>query len=113
MTGPTFKVATFVSIAALLAAYIYKQQTDDILKEHLQNVLTGLIKAERKVQLSEGPKVAIGLGACLDYFSKALGTFDVLGINPPTTPKHFNDIQNVDELSQVFTYFFQHGAAAE
>ena len=107
------KGGSVISIIIILAAYYYKRQSDEALQQHLQEVLSGLLRAEEKVSLPEQPKVAVGFGACQDIFSDAMEVLDKLGATPPEDPKHFNQITSMEDLERGFAYFFRHGAAAE
>ena len=107
------KSGSVFSIIVLLLAYVYKRQNDEALKQHLENILSGLLRAEQKVTLPEQPKVAVGFGACQDIFSNAVEVLDKLGAVAPENPKHFNQISSKQDLEKGFAYFFKHGAAAE
>ena len=107
------KSGSLISLTILLAAYFYKRQAEEELKDHLQKVLSGLIRAEKKVKLPNQPKVAVGFGACQDIFANAVDVLDKFGASPPDDPIHINQIKTREDLEQGFAYFFQHGAAAE
>ena len=110
-----FKTGTFLSILVILAAYFYKRQTNDsdVLRNRLNNVLSGLLRAERQVALGSEPKVAVGFGACLDVIGDAVDVLEKLGARSPDLPEHFNELESQEDLEKVFAYFFRHGAAAE
>lgn len=80
----------------------------------LSNVLNGLLKLETGSLVGDGvgrPRVAVGYGACRDVFVNAR---DLLRKSKFTsTPEHYNEIQNDQQLLKSFAYYFQHGAAAE
>lgn len=59
------------------------------------------------------PRVAIGYGACVDLFVEAAELLDGLKIQPPDRPGHFDEVEDVAQLGQMFAYFFRYGAAAE
>lgn len=105
--------AVSLSLVVLLVAYCYRSYTDKILKDRLDTVLNGLLRAERKVGLETRTKVAVGFGACLDGFANATELLEKLGAVPPKTPEHFSSIANKEEFEKVFAYFFRHGAAGE
>ena len=111
------KTGTFVSFLVILAAYliVYRRQTndDDVLRNRLDSVLSGLLRAERQVQLGRDPKVAVGFGACLDVIGDAVSVLDKLGAMSPHLPEHFDELESLEDLEKVFAYFFRHGAAAE
>lgn len=107
------KTGTFISSLVILAAYFYKRQTGDVLRNRLNNVLHGLLRAESQVELGFEPKVAVGFGACLDVIGDAVEVLDNLGARSPDFPEHFNELESLEDLEKVFAYFFRHGAAAE
>lgn len=115
--------STGILIAFL--AHFYRPETTSFWfsnrsdKERLENVLKALVWQEQSVQIPDlsqttsptKPRIAIGFGACHDLFVDA--SFMFSGEDPPDTPEHVNDITTYAEFQSVFTYFFQHGAAAE
>ena len=111
------KAGTLVSFLVILAAYmiVYRRQTNegDVLRNRLNSVLSGLLRAERQVQLGREPKVAVGFGACLDVIGDAVDVLDRLGARSPDSPEHFDELESLEDLEKVFAYFFRHGAAAE
>ena len=113
MATGQLKVCSALSLAVLLVAYFYKQHSDEILKQHLNNVLSGLLRAESKINMPPEKKVAIGFGSCLDVISVGTHVLDKLNSTPPLVPEHYNEIEKMEELEKVFAYFFRHGAAAE
>ncbi len=106
------KVGGMVSVVVVLAALLYRQDTHEELKEHMDHVLTALLRAEKKV-LPPQSRVAVGFGSCLDIIADGLDVFEKLGANPPDDPEHFNEVDNKEELEKLFAYFYRHGAAAE
>lgn len=102
-----------LALLVVLVAYLYSsRKSEDVLQEHLDTVLSGLLRAEKKVPLGS-PRVAVGLGACLDVIGDANEILEKIQARAPEEPEHFNHIQDLNQLEKVFTYFFQHGAAAE
>lgn len=81
-------------------------------KEALDQILSGLLRAEQKVDHAR-PRVALGLGGCLDVIVNALKLFEKLDFHPPTKVQHHSSLQNQEQLQELFGYFFQFGAAAE
>ena len=59
------------------------------------------------------PRVAIGLGGCMDVFVDALDFFEKMNLNPNERAIHHDIIHNEQELSEGFLSYFQHGAAGE
>ena len=115
--GLKASVPGLVSLLFVLAAYFYKQNTDDSLRDELDNVLNALLKAESKPlkenAVSSGPKVAVGFGGCLDLFVDALELFKRVEAHPPDEAAHLNYIKGKEDLEKMFAYFFRHGAASE
>ena len=101
-----------MTVVAILGAFLYKRNADEMLKDRLNNVLSGLLRAERKVGLAR-PKVAVGFGACEDVFVNATEFLSKLGIIPSNKVDHFNSVADRSQLEEMFSYFFKYGAAAE
>ena len=81
------------------------------LNNNLHQIIESMVKtADKPLQKY---KVAVGYGSCADIFTDALPLFKKVGINSPASALHHNSIDSKEELAQVFTYFFQEGAAAE
>ena len=114
MVSTGVKCGGMVSILIVLAAYFYKQQSEDILNDQLENILLGLERAEQQVGVeSDKPKVAVGFGACQDVVTSATSLLYNLGAQAPETPEYVDDIVTQENFEKVFAYFFRHGAAAE
>merc|ERR1712168_238423 len=58
-------------------------------------------------------KVAVGFGSCADIFENGIPLFERLDIRPPKKEKHHDVIDDSKELTEVFSYFFEQGAAGE
>lgn len=93
-------------------AYYYKRQADEMLQDRMNHILSGLLRAEKKVPLAPG-RVAFGFGGCEDLFVDAMEIVNRLNLTAPEDPEHYLAVQNVTEFAQLFAFFFQHGAAAE
>ncbi|XP_064489593.1 ADP-dependent glucokinase-like [Ornithodoros turicata] len=107
----TVSISTLVSALVIFYAYYYKQDSDEVLHERLQQILDGLLKAERKASVDPKTRIAIGFGSCQDLIVQSS---DVLaGREPTSEPRHVDVVQNEDDLMSVFAYYFRHGAAAE
>ncbi len=74
-------------------------------------VLESLLREETPRWPLRRPRVAVGYGACRDLFVRAEDIFGQERV--PEEPRHFAQIDNREQLNQMFAYFFQHGAAAE
>ncbi|OWF43663.1 ADP-dependent glucokinase-like [Mizuhopecten yessoensis] len=117
----SLRTGTLISLLVAMLAYLYvqkyhkepkPQQPADGEQNRLYQVLSGLLRAEKKVALV-GSRVALGFGGCQDILVEAMPLFNKLNIQPPTTPKHHDSVETEEELSQLLAYFFKHGAAAE
>lgn len=99
---------------AALFAYFYPTyfNYEDDTNERLQQVLSGLLRAEKKI-VQPKVKVAIGFGGCKDMFVDGLKLLDALNYSAPENPEHFVSVDTQEELTKMMAYFFQHGAAAE
>lgn len=116
MASSGVKICGVLSIVVVLLAILYKKNNDEVLRERLQSVLTGLLQAEKQgLQAETGRerRVAVGFGACLDVFGSAVEVLEKAGAQASDEPDHFNHIKDLDEVEKVFAYFFRHGAAAE
>lgn len=101
-----------ISLLVLLAALLYRRHSEEILKERLNQVLSGLLRAEKKVPAAP-KRVALGFGGCEDVFVEAMDIFQRLNLTPPASPRHHDSVKNGQELAELLAFFFQHGAAAE
>jgi len=107
------KAGLIVAVAVLLLALFYrKNEPEPETRERLDQVLSGLLRAERKISL-QNSKVAIGFGGCKDVMVEALPLLKKLGIDPPSDPKHYDSVEKQEELAELMAYFFRYGAAAE
>jgi len=106
--------AKFVSLVVLilsLVVYWYKRPVEDILQDRLSKVLDSMLDVEAKHKLPDSPRVAVGYGACRDLFVPA--KYMVENDTWPENPQHYLQIENRQELLEMFSYFFRAGAAAE
>ena len=71
------------------------------------------LQAEKKVQLAPETRIAVGFGACQDIYTDAMRVLDGIGASTPDKPEHVSEIHTREDLEKIFTYFFEHGAAAE
>ncbi|KAK6180797.1 hypothetical protein SNE40_008783 [Patella caerulea] len=106
------KVGSLITLFVVLAAYLYRKQANDNLNDRMGHVLSGLLRAERKVPQPK-TRVALGFGSCSDIFVDALSVINGLNLLPPETPEHFDSVNSTEQLAKLAAYFFQHGAAAE
>ncbi|KAL4630440.1 ADP-dependent glucokinase-like [Arapaima gigas] len=104
-----------LSLLALLVAYWLRPPVHGPLDVRLGNVLSSLLRAERKAGMDAfvRPRVAIGFGGCVDITVDGVALLNKIGLQPTSQPVHHNYIENVEQLSQSFAYFFPPGAASE
>uniref|UniRef100_T1JDT0 Uncharacterized protein n=1 Tax=Strigamia maritima TaxID=126957 RepID=T1JDT0_STRMM len=108
-------LAAVISLAIALTAYYLNRNSDNVLRQRLENVLSGLLLKEREAKPISDLKIAVGFGACEDLVVQAV---DVLNISKyeklfDLSPVHYDVINNLEQLYRGFAYFFIHGAAAE
>ncbi|GAB1598068.1 ADP-dependent glucokinase-like [Argonauta hians] len=107
-------IPVVVLFFAIYYYYYHHHQHNDDIKLSLDEILSGLLRAEKKVEILSKPRVALGLGGCLDLTVSALPLFKKLGFVPSNNSKVYHDsIGSSLELEELFSYFFTHGAAAE
>lgn len=107
----TVSVSTLLSALIIFYAYYYKKASDEVLRERLERILDGLLKAEGKVSVNPKTRIAIGFGSCQDLIVQSSEVFD--GREPASNPRHVDVVENEEDLLSVFAYYFRHGAAAE
>ncbi|GFS15232.1 ADP-dependent glucokinase [Elysia marginata] len=112
MFSGTVKIGASISVCVLIAAYFYQRHADEVLQERLRDVLSGLLRAEKKIPI-ESKRVAVGFGACEDIFTNGLALLNALNLTSPSEAVHQNFVNTPEELAQLFAFFFQSGAAAE
>ena len=110
----SLKYIVVVPILVGLLAYLYPRNYnyEDDMNERLQQVLSGLLRAEKRIA-QPNAKIAVGFGGCKDMFVDGLALLDVLKYAAPENPEHFESVDTQEELTKMMAYFFQHGAAAE
>lgn len=108
------KTIALFSLVALITAYLAKIYFDKSGRssDRINHILSGLLRAEEKISLPR-TRVALGFGGCEDLIVDGMSFFEKFNLEAPEQPKHHDFVANRDELSQLFGYFFQHGAAAE
>ena len=111
----TFTLLTNVSliVPVLLLFVAFYKRSVDLNRENVQAVIDGLIKAEKSLNVTDGLKVAVGFGSCMDIITPAIATIEKLNLTSPTSPKIIHDIEDLDDFAKVFSYYFKYGAAAE
>ncbi|XP_071079420.1 ADP-dependent glucokinase-like [Haliotis cracherodii] len=112
MASTGFKAGSVITVLVVIAAYLCKRHADEALRERVHQVLSGLLRAEKKVPHPKF-RVAIGFGGCQDLVSDGLELLEKMHIGAPDNPKHFHSVDNETELAQLMGFFFRHGAAAE
>ncbi|XP_041711380.1 ADP-dependent glucokinase [Coregonus clupeaformis] len=108
------KYGTAASLAMVLLAYWFRSPGESGLDDRLDTVLSSLLRAESKVGMNNArPRVAIGLGGCVDVIVDGVTLLNKIGLPPTGQPLHHDYIENADQLAQSFAYFFAPGAASE
>lgn len=107
----TLSATTLISALVIFYAIYYKKQADDVLRQRLELILDGLLKAESQVSVAPKTRIAIGFGSCQDLIVQSSELF--AHIQPPDDPEHIDVIESERDLQRVFAYYFRHGAAAE
>ena len=108
-----WKTGSALSFMILVTAFLYKRHADEILQDRLNQILSGLLRAEKKVSLRVQKRVALGFGGCEDVFAGAIELVGRLNLTAPQTPRHYLSVQTGQQVAELLTFFFQHGAAAE
>ncbi|KAJ8290596.1 hypothetical protein GJAV_G00015050 [Gymnothorax javanicus] len=110
------KYGTVASLVVVVLAYWFRTPVQDArLDDRLDNVLSSLLRAERKAGIDRftRPRVAIGFGGCVDLIVDGVALFNQIGLQPSSQPLHHDYIENDKQLAQSFSYFFPPGAASE
>jgi len=105
-------IAGVLSVLFLIVAVVYRRGVD-VETDRMTAVLNGLLKAEQEAALTSQLRVAVGFGSCVDMIGSGLDILGRVGALPSDKPKHYDSLQDMDELRRIFAYFFRHGAAAE
>jgi len=75
------------------------------------SVLKGLLHHEQSVTVRTDSAIAIGLGACTDLIVESLEIFEKFAA--PSNPKPHAQIESMQDLLELYAYYFKHGAASE
>ncbi|XP_054153267.1 ADP-dependent glucokinase-like [Oppia nitens] len=110
--SPKVWLTAIISMVVLLMAYWYDKSRVDDLLARVELTHQSLLDIEASVSVNPKTKIAIGFGSCVDVITQSR---DVIldRYRPPKDPKPHDIIETTDELLEVFTYYFQFGAAAE
>uniref|UniRef100_A0A3P8W644 ADP-dependent glucokinase 2 n=1 Tax=Cynoglossus semilaevis TaxID=244447 RepID=A0A3P8W644_CYNSE len=102
-----------MSLFVVLLALWFRPPNDEVLDERLDTVLSSLLRAERKVMVDDvaRPRVAV-FGGCVDLIVDAVSLLKKIGLPPTEQPLHHDYIENAEQLTQSFAFFFAPGAAA-
>ncbi|XP_062568422.1 uncharacterized protein LOC134230596 [Saccostrea cucullata] len=106
-------IAVFSSLV-IVFAYFAKLYLDrsSAGAERMSHILSGLLRAEKKIDAPR-TRVALGFGGCEDLIVDGMSFINKFNLEAPGKPKHHDSVGTKEELSELFGYFFQHGAAAE
>eukprot|EP01029_Cantina_marsupialis_P003816 TRINITY_DN13845_c0_g1_i1.p1 TRINITY_DN13845_c0_g1~~TRINITY_DN13845_c0_g1_i1.p1 ORF type:complete len:562 (-),score=160.52 TRINITY_DN13845_c0_g1_i1:100-1785(-) len=78
----------------------------------VKNIHEGLLAVEGTINKHDKGKAALGFGACIDGILRASDAFAFLDLESSKGQDH-EVIGSLEQLSEVFSYFFEKGAAAE
>ena len=106
------KTLSVLAVLVALTAILYRKRTSDMSREKLDDVLRGLLRAEKKVGIDKNTRIALGFGGCEDIFVNAMEVLEKLNYSVPF-PEHLDNIITETDFSKMFAYFFGYGAAAE
>ena len=76
-----------------------------------ESVLQGLLSREASITVKIDSSIAVGLGGCTDLVVESLAIFDKF--NAPFNPQPHAYIEKMQDLLELFAYYFKHGAASE
>ena len=93
--------------------YFYYESIKSMDNKRLENVLNALLIQEKSVNISTDLPVAIGFGSCLDLLVDGIALMNALNKEPPKQKKYHQKIKTLNELSEMFAFFFSQGAAVE
>jgi len=112
-SGYVAKFGFLSIVTVMIAIWMNQDSNPNNMEATILDTLDSLMKAEKKVEVNAKPRVAIGLGGCMDVFVDALDFFEKMNLNPNERAIHHDIIHNEQELSEGFLSYFQHGAAGE
>ncbi|KAK8734069.1 hypothetical protein OTU49_006000, partial [Cherax quadricarinatus] len=101
-----------LSVTVIFAAFWYSCNDGDslLLRERLQDVLQAMLEVEQQHSVGE-VRIAVGYGACKDIFVQGS---DLMGVmTPPQRTAHFNRIDSMKQLKEMYALFYTAGSAAD
>ena len=104
------KCGLVLAVIIGMVAIFYAKESELEKRSRMDNVLQSLLIQEKSVNVKIQAKIAVGYGACKDLFVNGK---DVIISNPRSELQNFNEIETMEQLLQMYGYFFSHGAAAE
>lgn len=93
--------------------YLIYHKTPQGEAKRLENVLLRLLAEEQAANVSRDLVIAVGFGSCLDLLVDGIPLMKALDIKPPSKAKYHEDISTLQELSEMFAFFLEQGAAVE
>ena len=105
-----FLLAVIFVLVSILYPLLLESEEDTRIK--MDNVLQSLLLQEKSVNIRHQAKIAVGYGACKDMFVDGKEVLDH-GSKPDSELRNHNEIENWNQLLEMYGYFFSHGAAAE
>lgn len=79
--------------------------------ERLDPIIDGFLDIEEGTAVNPDSRIALGFGACTDLIVDGLKVFQKSKA-PKKSHPHLN-IQTMDQMLELFAYYFEHGAASE
>ena len=101
-----------LAICLALAAVFYLKFNVKFVADR-SHVLSGLLRAEKTIELSTNSTIAVGFGSCLDLKTNAIPMMNIMRIHPPIHPKYHEHIRSKKELADMLAFYLVEGAAAE
>lgn len=102
-----------VAVGVLSYLYLIYHKTPQGEAKRLENVLLRLLAEEQAANVSTDLVIAVGFGSCLDLLVDGIPLMKALDIKPPSKAKYHEDISTLQELSEMFAFFLEQGAAVE
>ncbi|XP_064118014.1 ADP-dependent glucokinase-like [Macrobrachium nipponense] len=104
-------ISTALSVVVLIVAFWYSRENGNrILEERLRQVLDAMLEVEEQHVVGE-VRIAVGYGACKDIFVRGADVFGAMA--PPKKTAHYNSIESLKNLKELYALFYAAGSAAE
>jgi len=108
-------LATLASVALVLS-YLYcgywLVTVTDEGEFDVATVLASLLEAEAAAEPRHEARVAVAFGGCRDILASSGDVLRQLGASCPDSVTSVNELRDVADLENTFTYYFKNGASA-